>query len=138
MRQSDVSEGDNFGELGQGGFTALMQNVLNEVIHSGINEGGNDNESQTKSDFNESSDKNDGIGGNKEVGIGDTVQHEGIEDGGSDTDYPHSSDYDSPESSIEDRGIRMKPLFPIYNLKTMMSKLNHVLGMRFGSPKEFK
>ncbi|KAM7519480.1 hypothetical protein LguiB_018442 [Lonicera macranthoides] len=152
VRQSEVNQGDNFGELGQGSFTTLLQNVLNEMRHSGVNEGGNDNESQTESDSDESvahsldhvsddeeliavrekilrmksksqsishnqtqtqsqlqtdddhisieqSDRNEGIGGNEEVGIGDTVQHEGIEDGGSDTDYPGSSEYDSPESS---------------------------------------
>ncbi|KAM7490860.1 hypothetical protein LguiA_033781 [Lonicera macranthoides] len=135
VRQSEVNQGDNFGELGQGSFTTLLQNVLNEVRYSGVNEGGNDNESQTESDSDESVahsldhvsddeeliavrekilrmksksksqsvsqnqtqsqlqtdddhisieqlDRNEGIGGNEEVGIGDTLQHEGIEDRG--------------------------------------------------------
>ena len=80
--------------------------------------------------ISEQSYKNESIGGNEDMGIGDTVQHEGIGDKGSNTDYP--------ESSSEDEGIRKKPLFPIYNPKIVMSKSTPVLGMRFGSPKKLK
>lgn len=36
------------------GFTALMQSVLNEVRYSGVNEGGNNDESEIDSESDES------------------------------------------------------------------------------------